>query len=81
MTKGLKTSEFWLTLAAAIVAALVASGLFGAESIWLKALTALGSILAALGYTASRTYLKAKVASADAVKAAAEATASPADPS
>lgn len=54
MKSGWKTTEFWLSLAAAVVGSLLAAGAFPAESPWARALGALAASLAAVGYSASR---------------------------
>jgi hypothetical protein len=60
MSPGYKTSEFWLSLAAVGVSALQACGAFG-DSSWEGKLVGLGAaLLSALGYTVSRTWLKAQ---------------------
>ena len=58
MNAGIKTTEFWLNLAAITVAAVLNSGLLPEGSEWAKIVGTLGVILGALGYTAARTYAK-----------------------
>lgn len=56
---GWKTTEFWMNLAAVIVAYLMATGIAGDEtSLFSRALVAVAAALAALGYTASRAVVK-----------------------
>lgn len=55
---GWKTSEFWLTAAAAGCGALLATGVFPDTSPWAKILGVGSMVLAALGYNWSRTTLK-----------------------
>ena len=55
---GWQTSEFWLALAAMVVAYLISSGGL-AEGSWVaRALGLAGAVLASLGYTASRAVVK-----------------------
>lgn len=54
MKSGYRTTEFWLSLAAALVGSLLAAGAFPSESPWARALGALAASLAALGYSVSR---------------------------
>jgi hypothetical protein len=58
MKPGWQTTEFWLTLAAQLVAALLASGALAEGSLVLKIVAGLASVLGLLGYTVARTYLK-----------------------
>ena len=53
---GYKTSEFWLTIAAVLVAAVLSSGLENPAV--LKIAGIVGSVLAAMGYTYNRTKAK-----------------------
>lgn len=55
---GWKTSEFWLSLAAVVVAAVLGSGLLPEGSPWAVGLGIAAAVLASLGYTAARTALK-----------------------
>jgi hypothetical protein len=58
MKPGWQTSEFWLSLGAVAVGALQACGAFGDAS-WEGKLLGMGaSVLGAMGYTVSRTWLK-----------------------
>ena len=59
MKPGYKTTEFWLSLAAAIVGALLASGAFEDGSAVARLLGVVASALAAIGYAASRGFVKA----------------------
>ena len=56
---GWKTTEFWMSFAAVVLGALGASGMLAIDSLWAKIVGGALSVLAALGYTASRTFLKA----------------------
>lgn len=58
MKPGYKTTEFWLTLLAQMVALLMASGAFAADSPVLKVATYVAAVLAQLGYVASRAMVK-----------------------
>jgi len=51
MRTGWKTTEFWLSLAAAVVGVLASYGVIPEGSAW-------ETVLAALGYTVSRTIVK-----------------------
>ena len=66
MKPGYKTSEFWLTLAANLVGAVLASGLVGDESGISKGLGVAAMALASLGYSVSRGQAKASASVAEA---------------
>jgi hypothetical protein len=70
---GFRSSEFWLSLAAVLIGAVAASGLLPAESPWIKVLGLVATVLAALGYTASRGLVKARVTEGAAAIAVAQA--------
>jgi len=55
---GYKTTEFWLSTAACLVGAVVASGVVPSDSAGERILALIVSVLAALGYTGSRLALK-----------------------
>jgi hypothetical protein len=55
---GYATTEFWLSLAAAVSGALVSSGLFATDSTVIKVAGLITTILASLGYTYARTVAK-----------------------
>lgn len=55
---GYKTTEFWLSLVACVIGALVASGMFPDESPGMKIAGLAMTTLAALGYTTSRFMVK-----------------------
>ncbi len=57
-TKGYKTSEFWLALAAVLVGAVLTSGALPAEHWGLKLAGVIAAVLASLGYTAGRAFVK-----------------------
>lgn len=60
MTKpGYKTTEFWLTLGAQLVGALLASGAIHDDTGFGKALGVAAIALASMGYSASRALTKA----------------------
>lgn len=59
MQKGYKSTEFWMSLAAVLVGALLSSGVLADGSVWAQALGVVASMLGALGYTVSRSYVKA----------------------
>jgi hypothetical protein len=54
MKPGYKTTEFWLSVAAAVVGATLASGVIPAASPWVKVLGVAAMALASLGYSYSR---------------------------
>lgn len=58
MKPGVKTTEFWLALIAAIVFALLSTGVFPVESVAGKVVAIAGLALTALGYGAMRTATK-----------------------
>lgn len=59
ITRGWKTSEFWLTLAAQVVSAAAASGVMTGDKTT-QAIGLAGSILTALGYQVTRSSVKKK---------------------
>jgi hypothetical protein len=59
MTKGYKTSEFWLTLAQTLAAAFLAAGLLPDTHVAVKVAAYIAAALASLGYVGGRAYLKA----------------------
>mgnify|MGYP001582362044 CR=1 FL=1 len=70
---GWKSTEFYLSLAAMLLGALMASGLL-TEGSTTERVVMLGlSVLAALGYTAARALTKGTAIKADAMLAASEA--------
>jgi hypothetical protein len=54
MKPGYKTSEFWLTLVAVLLGTFLASGAFETGHWALKAAGMISTVLATLGYSASR---------------------------
>jgi hypothetical protein len=60
---GFKTTEFWISLAAVLVGAVVASGIIPADSVWERVAGLVVSALAALGYTGARLAVKTAAAS------------------
>jgi hypothetical protein len=54
MKPGWKTTEFWMSLAAAAMGATLASGVIPSESPWVKVLSVPAMALASLGYSYSR---------------------------
>ena len=58
MKPGIYSSEFWLTLVAIVLNAVAASGLVGETSTVGAIIGGAITLLAVLGYTASRTRLK-----------------------
>ena len=58
MTKGYRTSEFWLTLAVMLLGTLMASGMIGPDH-WIAAVVGMAlAALKAMGYTAARAKVK-----------------------
>lgn len=55
---GYKTTEFWLSLAAAVVGGCVAAEVIPAEGPWMQVVGLVSSALVALGYTGARLNLK-----------------------
>ncbi len=68
MNKGYKTSEFWLSLAAILLGALLSSGVVIEGTLWAQMLGVVASVLGALGYTVSRSYVKAVEAKVSALR-------------
>lgn len=68
---GWQTTEFWLTLIATIVGALMASGAVQEGTTLYQALAFAAVVLTALGYQVSRTLVKTATAKANAEKVAA----------
>ena len=60
--KGIKTTEFWFSAAAAMVGLLYASGVISPDSGGDKVLGLIATVLAAMGYTVSRGMAKKKAA-------------------
>ncbi len=56
---GWRSSEFWLSVAAMLIGALLAADVFPVDSPVVKALGVVASILGALGYQVSRALVKA----------------------
>ena len=54
---GVKTSEWWLSVAALITSALLSNGLVS-NSLALQCIGGVATLLTALGYQVSRTFLK-----------------------
>ncbi len=69
MSKGYKTTEFWISLLAMVVGALLASGAFDDSSLVSKALALVSSALVAAGYSVSRAMTKGSAAKLEAAKA------------
>jgi len=55
---GYKTTEFWLSLLAVLMGAVVASGVIPPQGPWSQVFGLLTSLLTAAGYTASRGFTK-----------------------
>lgn len=60
MRSGYKTTEFWLTVAAAVVGFAMASGLFAEGSTTAQVFGFIGMVLSSLGYSYSRGIVKSK---------------------
>jgi len=79
MKTGYKTTEFWLSFAAMLLGAVMASGLVPSDGPWLQILGLGAAALAGLGYTGARMVLKGNETKATAIIKAAEAS-TPAGP-
>lgn len=64
---GWKTTEYWLSVAALVIGALIAADVFPADSSGMKVLVLMASVLTSLGYTVSRGIIKGKVIVANAL--------------
>lgn len=73
MRSGIRTTEFWLAACATIIAGITASGLVETGSAFDKVITLIAGVLASLGYTAGRAWVKAADTKAKAVLEAAKA--------
>lgn len=76
-TKGYKTSEFWMSLGAVLLGALMSSGILddlGTDHWLVKVVGLVVSVLGALGYTAARGMVKASASKAAAIGAAVNPT-------
>ena len=58
MKPGYQSTEFWLSLAATLLGALMASGAISSASPWAKIVGVAASLFASMGYTVGRTWLK-----------------------
>lgn len=56
---GWKTTEFWLTTIAAVLGAILGSGIVPEVGIWAQIAGVVTTLLATLGYQVSRTKVKA----------------------
>jgi hypothetical protein len=56
---GYQTTEFWLSLAATVVGALLASGAIEAGTVWDRIAGTIAATLAAMGYSSARAKVKA----------------------
>jgi len=70
MKPGYKSTEFWLSLLATLVGAVMASGVIESGGVWDKVIGLVVTVLGALGYTASRALVKSTAVKADALLAA-----------
>lgn len=80
MKPGYKTTEFWLSLAAILLGALITSGAIPADSVFDKLLGIAATVLGALGYTVSRAFVKNTAAKADALIATGAGADTPSNP-
>ena len=55
---GYKTTEFWLSLCAVALGAVVGSGVIPVDGPWVQVVALLNTALVAMGYTGSRLTLK-----------------------
>ena len=70
--EGYKTSEFWMSLAAILVGMMLSSGAVS-NALALQVLGGAATMLTALGYQVSRSYVKASETRSDALVEAAKA--------
>jgi uncharacterized membrane protein YeaQ/YmgE (transglycosylase-associated protein family) len=80
MTPGYKTTEFWMSLAAVLVGAVMASGVLdslGQDNAVVRIVGIIASVLGAFGYTAARGFVKAAAGNAVAAIAVANPTEPP----
>lgn len=66
---GYKSTEFYLSLVATVLGALLASGIIPADSVWMKVAGLAASLLATLGYQVNRAFVKNSNAKANAFAA------------
>lgn len=59
-SKGIKTSEFWLSLAAVVLSFALASDMIGEGTMIMKGIGIVGGVLTSMGYTVSRAMVKRK---------------------
>lgn len=57
---GWKTSEFWITMGAAIYGALLTTGVLPADSQVVQIVSLIATAAVAIGWTAFRVFIKAK---------------------
>lgn len=69
---GYTTTEFWLSLLATLVGAVMASGAIPAEGVWTQVVGFVSMTLASLGYTGGRAFNKSSEMKANAIKEAAK---------
>ena len=67
MTKGYKTTEFWLSLAAILTGAILSSGAIENNTV-LQGLGLIAAALTALGYSGARAITKAGESKSNAIK-------------
>ena len=70
-SRGIKTSEFWLSALAALIGGVLASGVVS-SGLALQLLGGIGTFLATIGYSTSRAWVKSSEAKASAIRAAVE---------
>jgi hypothetical protein len=70
MSKGYTSSEFWLSLFAVLVGAVLSSGVIPSDSPWLQVGGVVATILGALGYSVPRAFVKSTELKAQALTAA-----------
>jgi len=70
-SRGIKTSEFWLSALAALIGGVLASGVVS-SALALQLLGGVGTFLATIGYSTSRAWVKSNEAKAEMIKAAIE---------
>ena len=66
-SRGIKTSEFWLSALAALIGGVLASGAVS-NALALQLLGGVGTFLATIGYSTSRAWVKAAESKSNAIK-------------
>lgn len=67
---GYKSTEFWLSLVATLIGGLLASGVIPTDGVWGTITGLVTGLLASLGYSVSRAWVKVGASQSEALKAA-----------